>query len=107
MKRVRYWSRNMILRKDGEVTFTNCLMKDMGLLQSDRLKTRGEDQNSTFYRRIQEFEVKEALKRMENAKVVGPNNIPIEVCKCLGGKGISWLTKLFNEILRSKNTPDE
>ena len=39
----------------------------------------------------------------------GPNNIHIEVWKwkCLGGKGINWLTKLFNEILRSKKMPDE
>ena len=39
---------------------------------------------------------------MENGKAMGPNNIPIEVWKCLGGKDISWLTKLFNKILRSK-----
>ena len=44
---------------------------------------------------------------MENGKVVGPVNIPIEVWKCLGMKGISWLTNLFNEILRSKKMPNE
>ena len=69
------------------------------LLQSDRLKMKEEDQNFTFYHRIQEFEVKEALKQIENGKAVGPDNIHIEVWQCLGGKGISWLTKLFNEIL--------
>ena len=36
---------------------------------------------------------------------MGPDNIPIEVQKCLGGKDIIWLTKLFNEILRSKKMP--
>ena len=51
-------------------------MKDMVLLQSD---TREEDQNYIFYRRIREFEVKEPLKWLENGKVVGPNNILIEV----------------------------
>ena len=39
-------------------------------MQSDRLKTREEDQNFTFYCRIREFEVKEALKRMENGKAI-------------------------------------
>ena len=44
---------------------------------------------------------------MDNGKAMGPNNIPIEVWKCLGGKGIIWLTKLFNEILRSKRMPEK
>ena len=34
-------------------------------------------------------------------------NIPIEIWKFLGGKGIVWFTKLFNEILRSKKMLDE
>ena len=38
---------------------------------------------------------------------MGLDNIPIEIWKCLGGKGIIWLTKLFNEILKSKKMPDE
>ena len=44
---------------------------------------------------------------MKNGRAVGPDNIPIEVWKGLEGKGINWLTKLFNEILRSKKMPDE
>ena len=44
---------------------------------------------------------------MKNGRAVGPDNIPIEVWKGLGEKGINWLTKLFNEILRSKKMPDE
>ena len=72
-----------------------------------RLCTREEDQNFDYYRRIRDFEVKEALKQMKNGRAVGPDNIPIEVWKGLGEKGINWLTKLFNEILRSKKMPDE
>ena len=70
------------------------------------VKTSEEDQNFTFYRRIREFEVREALKRIDNGRAVGPDDIPIEVWKCLGEKGITWLTKLFNEILKSKRMPD-
>ena len=56
---------------------------------------------------IQKQEVKEALKRMSNGKAVGPDNIPIEVWKTLGDRGLEWLTKLFNEIMRSKCMPEE
>ena len=63
------------------------------------MTTREGDLNLSFYRRIRVGEVKEALKKMENSKAVGSNGIPIEVWKCLGEKGVLWLTKLFNEIL--------
>jgi len=49
-----------------------------------------------------EHEVKEVLKRMSNGKAVGPDNIPIEVWKSLGDRGIVLLTKLFNKIMRMK-----
>jgi hypothetical protein len=42
------------------------------------------DLNRCFVCRIQESEVKEALKRMKGGKVIGPDGIPIEVWKCLG-----------------------
>ncbi|KAL5155233.1 LINE-1 retrotransposable element ORF2 protein [Glycine soja] len=71
------------------------------------LDTREEDRNYKYYRRIQKQEVKEALKRMSNGKAVGPDNIPIEVWKTLGDRGLEWLTKLFNEIMRSKRMPEE
>ena len=44
---------------------------------------------------------------MDNGKAMGLDNIPIEILRCLGGKGIIWLTKLFNEILRSERMPWE
>ncbi|KAH1125341.1 hypothetical protein GYH30_014768 [Glycine max] len=63
--------------------------------------------NYKYYRWIQKQEVKEALKRMSNGKAVGPDNIPIEVWKTLGDRGLEWLTELFNEIMRSKRMPEE
>ena len=38
-----------------------------------------DDSNRRFVRRIQEYEVREALKRMKEDKVMGPDGIPIEV----------------------------
>ena len=51
-----------------------------------------------FVRRIQESEVKEALKRMKGSKAMGPDCIPIEVWKGLGDIVIVWLAKNFNLI---------
>ena len=56
------------------------------------------DLNRDFMRRIRPCKVKEALCRMKTRKAVGPDEIPIEVWKCLGEFGIKWLTELFNKI---------
>ena len=66
-----------------------------------------DDLNRCFVRRIHESEVKEALKRMEGGKAMGPDGIPTEVWKCLGDIAIVWLTKLFNHIFRSNKMPNE
>jgi hypothetical protein len=42
------------------------------------------DTNRRFVRRIQESEVKEALKKMKTGKALEPDDIPIEVWRCLG-----------------------
>lgn len=47
------------------------------------------------------------LERMSNGKDVEPDNIPIEVYKSIGGRGIVWLTELLNEIIRTKKILDE
>jgi hypothetical protein len=59
------------------------------------------DTNRRFVRRIQVSEVKEALKKMKTGKTLGPDDISIEVWRCLGDIAIVWLTKLFNTIFRS------
>jgi hypothetical protein len=66
-----------------------------------------DDLNKCFARRIQELEVKEALKRMKGGKAMGPDGIPIEVWRCLGDTAIVWLTKLFNHIFQSNKMLDE
>lgn len=44
---------------------------------------------------------------MKGSKALGPDNIPIEVWRCLGVVAIVWLTKLFNHIFRSNRMPEE
>ena len=51
-----------------------------------------DDTSRRFVRRIQEFEVKEALRRMKGGKAMDLDCIPIEVWRGLGDIAIVWLT---------------
>ena len=52
-------------------------------------------------------EVKNALTRMKKGKAVGPDELPIEVWKCMGEMGIKFLTRLFNRLLMGERMPEE
>ena len=52
-------------------------------------------------------EVKNALRRMKTGKAVGSDELPIEVWKCMGEKGIKFLTRLFNRLLMGERMPEE
>ena len=52
-------------------------------------------------------EVKNALKRMKKGKVVGPDELPVEVWKCMGKMEIKFLTRLFNRLLVRERMPEE
>ena len=52
-------------------------------------------------------EVKNAIRRMKKGKAVGPNELPVEVWKCMGKMGIEFLTRLFNRLLMGKRMPEE
>lgn len=39
---------------------------------------------------------------MKIEKALRPNGILIEVWKCMGDNSLSWLTKLFNKIIKGK-----
>ena len=52
-------------------------------------------------------EVKNALRRMKKGKAVGPDELPVEVWKCMGEIGIKFLTRLFNQLLMGKWMPEE
>ncbi|KAK3535805.1 hypothetical protein QTP70_021117, partial [Hemibagrus guttatus] len=49
--------------------------------------------------KIRKDEVRKALKRMKNGKAVCPDDIPVEVWKCLGEAAVEFLTSLFNRDL--------
>ena len=64
-------------------------------------------QNNCFCRRIGQQEVRSAVRKMGRNKSLGPDQIPIEVWRCLGDEGERWLTILFNKILISAKMPKE
>ncbi|GJW75403.1 putative pre-mRNA-processing factor 6-like [Tanacetum coccineum] len=64
-------------------------------------------QNNCYCSRIRHTEVKEALRKMGRNKAVGPDEIPIEAWRCLGGEGVRWLTILFNKTLSRAKMPEE
>ena len=52
-------------------------------------------------------EGKNALRRMKKGKAVGPDELPVEVWKCMGEMGIEFLTRLFNRLLMGEWMPEE
>ncbi|KAK3540824.1 hypothetical protein QTP86_002367 [Hemibagrus guttatus] len=57
--------------------------------------------------KIRKDEVRKALKRMKSGKSVDPDDIPVEVWKCLGEAAVEFLTSLFNRVLESERMPEE
>ncbi|KAK3546787.1 hypothetical protein QTP86_001620 [Hemibagrus guttatus] len=57
--------------------------------------------------KIRKDEVRKALKRMKSGKAVGPDDIPVEVWKCLGEAAVEFLSSLFNRVLESEKMPEE
>ncbi|KAK3536474.1 hypothetical protein QTP86_013795, partial [Hemibagrus guttatus] len=51
--------------------------------------------------KIRKDEVRKALKRMKSGKAVGPDDIPVEVWKCLGEAAVEFLVNLFNRVLEN------
>jgi hypothetical protein len=92
-----------LLTKDEDMKnrwweYFNKLFNEDSGSSSIELDISSDDLNRQFVRRIQESEVKDALKRMNGGKAMGPNGISIEVWRSLVAVAIVWLTKLFNII---------
>ncbi|XP_047988405.1 uncharacterized protein LOC125228012 [Leguminivora glycinivorella] len=51
-------------------------------------------------------EIIKEIRNMKNNKAQGPSEIPIEVWKHTGHRGIDWLRKLFNRLIAGQKIPD-
>ena len=56
--------------------------------------------------KISKEEVRVNMKRMKNGKAVGPDDIPVEVWKCLGEIALEFLTKLYTRTMESERMPE-
>ncbi|GFO19544.1 endonuclease-reverse transcriptase [Plakobranchus ocellatus] len=52
-------------------------------------------------------EVEAAIKKLENGKATGPDNIPVEIIKALDNLGIDLTTKLLNATYNSGTIPED
>ena len=52
-------------------------------------------------------EVKNTLRRIKKGKAAGPDELPVEVWKCMGKMEIKFLTRLFNRLLMGEKMPEE
>jgi hypothetical protein len=101
-----------LLTKDEDIKnmwreYFDKLFNEYSGSSSIELDISSDDLNRQFVRRIQEYEVKDALKRMKGRKAMGSDGISIEVWRTLWDVTIVWLTKLFNLIFWSNKMPDE
>ncbi|KAJ7976642.1 Retrovirus-related Pol polyprotein LINE-1 [Quillaja saponaria] len=101
-----------VLVKEDEInerwrTYFDTLFNEESRGDFGDLDVTFDDTNCRFVRRIRAQEVKEAMHKMKNGKALGSDDIPIEVWRCLGDIGVTWLTNLFNKILVTKKMSDE
>jgi hypothetical protein len=92
-----------LLTKDEDIKnrwweYFDKLFNENSESSSIELDISSDNLNRQFVRRIQESEVKDALKRMKGENAIDPDGIPIEVWRTLGDIVIVWLTKLFDLI---------
>ncbi|XP_071726961.1 uncharacterized protein [Rutidosis leptorrhynchoides] len=66
-----------------------------------------QSQNNIDCGRINQEEVRSALRKMGRNKAAGPDQIPFEAWQCLGDDGNRWLTCLFNKTYQSSKMPME
>jgi hypothetical protein len=84
---------DQLLTKDEDIKnrwreYFNKLFNEDSGSSSIELDISSDDLNRQFMRRIQEFEVKNALKRMKGGKAMGPDEIHIDVWRTLGDVAI-------------------
>ena len=85
----------------------NCPLTNFEKLMNEESRT---EEAEVFDEEVNCFsrkEVKNALRRMKKGKAVGPDELPVEVWKCMKKIGIKFLTRLFNRLLMGERMPEE
>ena len=82
----------------------------MGLMNEENERERREidgERVNLEVESVSKEEVMENMQRMKNGKAVGPDDIPVEVWKCLGESALKFLMKLYNRTMESERMPEE
>ncbi|XP_019259818.1 PREDICTED: uncharacterized protein LOC109237879 [Nicotiana attenuata] len=61
----------------------------------------------SYYRDIEVDEVMEAMRKMRRGRATGPDEIPVELWRCVGRACLEWLIGLFNVIFKTNRMPEE
>ena len=56
---------------------------------------------------VSKEEMKNVLRRTKKGKAVGPDELPLEIWKCMGEIRIEFLTRLFNKLLVGERITEE
>ena len=106
----------VIKNEDGEVLVEKQKVKQRwkeyfdNLLNQKNPRERREIRTDGTERMVDEIsvaEVRTAMRRMMKGKALGLDKILVEAWQCLGNRGIEFLTRLFNRLLRGGKMPDE
>ena len=82
----------------------------MGLMNEENERERRANDGERVNLEVESISkeaVRENMQRMKNGKAVGPDDIPVEVWKCLGESALKFLTKLYNRTMESERIPEE
>ena len=80
------------------------------LMNEENERERRENDGETVNIEVESIskeEVRENMQRMKNGKAVGPDDIPVDVWKCLCERALPFLTKLYNRTMESQRMPEE
>ncbi|XP_047264546.1 craniofacial development protein 2-like [Capsicum annuum] len=100
----------LLLKKGDRDIFKDCKVLPRRQLEmcwaqeAARASTKGTGGGMRRYIKFEE--VKGAICRMHRGRAAGPDEIPVDFWKCIGGEGIKWLTRLFNIIFKMERMPD-
>ena len=92
-----------VLKRDGKEYFEKLINEENKREpMTEEIEVVNEEVNC-----ISREEIKNALRRTKKGKAVGPDELPVEVWKCMREMGIKFLTRLFNRLLMGEWMPEE
>ena len=75
--------------------------------ENERLMREDGEPNEQLVGEITRQEVERALKKMKNGKSMGPEGIPVEAWRALGGEGVDIVHQLIREIMEKEVIPEK